>query len=94
VLGNEAPDPNCLLERRGLNPRLSTTQSDPAGTPEHQAPQFAGLDEQAIGYTPGDTWNLYLGRDDRIEEMVYHRRDPKSPVARFHQSNLGGLQES
>jgi hypothetical protein len=32
------------------------------------------------GYTPGDTWDLYVGSDNRIEEMVYHRGDPKSPV--------------
>jgi hypothetical protein len=32
------------------------------------------------GYTPGDTWDLYVGSDDRIEEFVYHRGDPKSPV--------------
>jgi hypothetical protein len=32
------------------------------------------------GYTPGDTWDLYVGSDYRIEEMVYHRGSPKSPV--------------
>jgi len=32
------------------------------------------------GYTPGDTWDLYVGSDNRIEEMVYHRGNPKSPV--------------
>ena len=32
------------------------------------------------GYTPGDTWDLYLGSDGRIKEFVYHRGDPKSPV--------------
>ena len=32
------------------------------------------------GYTPGDTWDLYVGSDNRIEEFVYHRGDPKSPV--------------
>lgn len=32
------------------------------------------------GYTPGDRWDLYLGRDNLIEEMVYHRGDPKSTV--------------
>lgn len=32
------------------------------------------------GYTPGDTWDLYVGADNRIQEMVYHRGDPKSPV--------------
>jgi len=32
------------------------------------------------GYTPGDTWDLYIGSDNRIKEMVYHRGAPKSPV--------------
>ena len=32
------------------------------------------------GYTPGDTWELYVGSDNRIKELVYHRGDPKSPV--------------
>jgi hypothetical protein len=32
------------------------------------------------GYTPGDTWDLYVGSDNRIKEMVYHRGSPKSPV--------------
>jgi hypothetical protein len=32
------------------------------------------------GYTPGDTWDLYLGPDNRIVQMVYHRGDPKSTV--------------
>jgi hypothetical protein len=32
------------------------------------------------GYTPGDTWDLYVGPDHRIKEMVYHRGSPKSPV--------------
>jgi hypothetical protein len=32
-----------------------------------------------VGYTPGDTWDLYLGKDHRIEQMVYHRGGPKKP---------------
>jgi hypothetical protein len=32
------------------------------------------------GYTPGDTWDLYVGSDNRLKEMVYHRGSPKSPV--------------
>jgi hypothetical protein len=32
------------------------------------------------GYTPGDTWDLYVGSDNRIKELVYHRGAPKSPV--------------
>jgi hypothetical protein len=31
------------------------------------------------GYTPGDTWELYVGADKRVEEMVYHRGGPKQP---------------
>jgi hypothetical protein len=25
------------------------------------------------GYSPGDTWELYVGSDGRVEEMAYHR---------------------
>jgi hypothetical protein len=32
-----------------------------------------------VGYTPGDTWDLYVGTDNRIEQMVYHRGGPKKP---------------
>ena len=32
------------------------------------------------GYTPGDTWDMYVGSDGRIKEFVYHRGNPKSPV--------------
>ena len=31
------------------------------------------------GYTPGDTWDLYVGSDNRIKEMVYHRGAPLNP---------------
>jgi hypothetical protein len=31
------------------------------------------------GYTPGDTWELYVGSDNRVEEMVYRRGGPKKP---------------
>jgi len=33
------------------------------------------------GYSPGDTWDVYLGSDGRIEEMGYHRGGlPKNEV--------------
>jgi len=32
------------------------------------------------GYTPGDTWDLYVGKDNRVEQMVYHRGGPKKPA--------------
>src|SRR5262245_5729302 len=31
------------------------------------------------GYTPGDTWELYVGNDNRIEEFIYHRGGPTKP---------------
>jgi hypothetical protein len=31
------------------------------------------------GYTPGDTWDLYVGEDHRLVEMDYHRGGPKKP---------------
>jgi len=34
---------------------------------------------EAGGYTPGDTWDLYIGKDNRIAQMVYHRGGPKKP---------------
>jgi hypothetical protein len=33
------------------------------------------------GYTPGDTWDLYVGKDDRVEQSFYHRGGPKKPSA-------------
>jgi len=31
------------------------------------------------GYTPGDTWNLYVGDDNRVEQFLYQRGGPKKP---------------
>jgi len=31
------------------------------------------------GYTPGDTWDLYVGKNHRVEQMAYHRGGPKKP---------------
>jgi hypothetical protein len=35
--------------------------------------------EEVGGYTPGDTWDLYLGKDGRIVQFIYHRGGPKKP---------------
>jgi hypothetical protein len=32
-----------------------------------------------VGYTPGDTWELFLGSDSRVEEFIYRRGGPKKP---------------
>jgi len=31
------------------------------------------------GYTPGDTWELFVGRENRVEEFIYRRGGPKKP---------------
>jgi hypothetical protein len=31
------------------------------------------------GFTPGDTWDLYVGKDNHVQQMVYHRGGPKKP---------------
>jgi hypothetical protein len=32
------------------------------------------------GYTPGDTWTLFVGPDHRVQEFVYHRGGSKKPT--------------
>jgi len=34
---------------------------------------------EAGGYTPGDTWDLYVGKDFRVVQFVYHRGGDKKP---------------
>jgi len=34
---------------------------------------------EAGGYTPGDTWELYVGKDNRVEALVYRRGGDKKP---------------
>ena len=34
---------------------------------------------EAGGYTPGDTWDLYVGKNNRVEQLVYHRGGDKKP---------------
>jgi hypothetical protein len=35
--------------------------------------------QEAGGYTPGDTWDLYVGKDYRVVQFVYHRGSDKKP---------------
>jgi hypothetical protein len=34
---------------------------------------------EAGAYSPGDTWELYVGSDNRVEAFVYHRGGPQKP---------------
>ncbi|MGA8142857.1 MAG: hypothetical protein WB987_03080 [Candidatus Acidiferrales bacterium] len=31
------------------------------------------------GYTPGDTWELFIGSDNRVEQFIYRRGGPQKP---------------
>jgi hypothetical protein len=31
------------------------------------------------GYTPGDTWTLFAGPDNRVQQFIYNRGGPKKP---------------
>ena len=31
------------------------------------------------GYTPGDTWDLYVGKDNRVEYLVFHHGGDRKP---------------
>ncbi|HEX3537334.1 MAG TPA: hypothetical protein VHU15_11260 [Stellaceae bacterium] len=49
-------------------------------------PQGKGTAEKIVvkypadgGYSEGDTWDLYVGPDKRIQEFVFHRGGPKKP---------------
>jgi len=47
-----------------------------AGTAEKVVIKYPA---EAGGYTPGDTWELYVGKDKRVQAMVYHRGGPQKP---------------
>jgi hypothetical protein len=32
-----------------------------------------------VGYTPGDTWNLYVGEDNRIEQLLFQHGGTQKP---------------
>jgi hypothetical protein len=32
------------------------------------------------GYTPGDTWTLFVGTDNRVKEFDYHRGGSRKPT--------------
>lgn len=36
---------------------------------------------EAGGYTPGDTWNLYVGKDHRVEYLAFRHGGTKKPSA-------------
>ena len=46
------------------------------GSAEHLVVKYPA---EAGGYTPGDTWELFIGPDKRVREFIYRRGGPKKP---------------
>src|SRR6201998_201224 len=66
----------------------TSAQVEDAG--KHKLPLGKGTAEQVVvkypsnvGYTPGDTWELFVGDDNRVEEFIYHRRGPETTAATY-----------
>lgn len=62
------------------------SSADVEDTGMHKLPLGKGSAERVLvkypsegGYTPGDTWELYVGSDNRIKEFIYHRGGSKKP---------------
>ena len=56
-------------------------------TGKHNLPMGKGSADRIVvkypshgGFTPGDTWELFVGEDHRIKEFVYHRSVSKKPT--------------
>jgi hypothetical protein len=46
------------------------------------------------GYSPGDTWELYVGQDKRIVEMSYHRAVPVPGVPNLVNATWAGYKKA
>ena len=53
---------------------------------KHKLPLGKGSAERVVvkypsegGYTPGDTWELYVGSDNRVQELIYRRGGSTKP---------------
>ena len=62
------------------------TSADVQDKGKQKLPLGKGTGDQIVvkysgdgGYTPGDTWELFLGSDSRVEEFIYRRGGPKKP---------------
>jgi hypothetical protein len=60
--------------------------ADVEDTGKHKLPLGKGSAERVVvkyssdvGYTPGDTWELFVGPDNRVQEFIYRRGGPKKP---------------
>jgi hypothetical protein len=70
-------DTSNTVEDKGI-------QQLPAG---NGSAQLVSVKYSGGGYTPGDTWNLYVGTDNRVEQLLFSTGDRQ---AERRHSNMGG----
>lgn len=65
---------------------ISATVTDEGDEGMHKLPLGNGSAERVVvkypsegGDSPGDTWELYVGADKRIEEFIFHRGGTRKP---------------
>lgn len=86
---NETIDPGFLNDQYWLLLPFHVSWDSSATVEDagmQKLPQGQGSAEKLVvkypsdgGYSPGDTWDLYIGGDGRIQEMAYHRGGPRKP---------------
>jgi hypothetical protein len=86
---NETIDPSFLNDQYWLLLPFHVSWDSSAAVESagmQKLPQGQGTAEKIVvkypsdgGYSPGDTWDLYVGGDGRIQEMAYHRGGPRKP---------------
>lgn len=48
----------------------------------------------SAGYSPGDTWELYVAADTRVEEISYHRAVPAPPLPNLVHATWAGYKKA
>src|SRR5262245_5472871 len=63
------------------------SSADVQETGKHKLPLGKGSATRVVvkypsegGYTPGDTWELFVGTDNRVQEFMFHRGGSKKPT--------------
>jgi hypothetical protein len=83
----KALDPTFMNDQYWLILPIRIAWDGVAGTDEGQqklplgegSAQKISVKYPDAGYQPGDTWDLYVGADKKIQQIVYHRGAPTPP---------------
>jgi hypothetical protein len=83
----KALDPMFMNDQYWLMLAIRIAWDGVAGTDEGQqklplsegSAQKISVKYPDAGYQPGDTWDLYVGADKKIQQIVYHRGAPTPP---------------